>query len=587
MSSVRTSGRMRSASRRLAGAFAVCSGASLISVISLAGCFSVADGVPPPLDQFYYPTSLAVSPGQKTLYVVNSDFDLQFSGGTVQALDLERLREATRSLRVALNEGAAGVPDPKPAADACEKQSPALRANDNPALYPGPCSPVDAVKYVKKAVVIGAFASDAKLIVRPEPCKDIDPAAPVTRQGPKARLFISVRGDPSVTYFDVPDDREIFCDASPTPLDPDRTALLSCGSESNGGRCTTSHLVGKDPSTSERELTLEVDPYGLDADERGEAIVVAHQTKAGASLIVNDWDGIPALQFFASNLALGPTDIGAAPIPLLVQENQAQFASGGTKGDVGRIDYTPAFVVSYRAASEFGILRFENDLGSSPARPFLSRGSATGIATTASSTDSRGVKVDGSARRACELACGDVDRKACLRACAENNPLGVYMANRAPAALVIGRIETKFTEATDANGDVIVTGAYEIPSFYDSVPLAFGTSHVEVGHVVDKNGQLSPRIFAVTFDSRFVFSYDPEARRVDAIIRTGRGPHAITFDSGIEDLGNGQTRPYSTMYVSHFTDSYLGVVDLDMNNPTTFGSIYMTLGTPVPPKGSQ
>jgi len=582
MTSVRTSGRGRTASLHLVGALAACSGAGLIT---LAGCFSIADGVAPPLDKFYYPTALAVSPGQKTLYVVNSDFDLQYSGGTVQALDLVKLRETSGLLRKALNDGAAAA-EPTAIAQVCKDVNLKLEANDNPALYPGPCSPVDSVPFVKTAVLIGAFASDAKLIVRPDPCRDVDPDAPVKRQGQKARLFISVRGDPSVTYFDVPDDREVFCDGSATPLEADKTELLSCGSESNGGRCATSHLVGKDPSTSERELTLEVDPYGLDADERGEALVVAHQTVAGASLIVNDWDGIPALQFFASNLALGPTDIGAAPIPLLVQENQAKFAAGGTKGDVGRIDYTPAFVVSYRAASEFGILRFENDLGSSPARPFLSRGLSVGIATTASSTDSRGVKVDGSQRRACEEACGDVDRQACLRTCVEKNPLGVYMANRAPAALVIGRIETKFTEALDANGDVVVTGAYELPSFYESVPLAFGTSHVELGHVVDKNGKLSPRIFAVTFDSRFVFSYDPEARRVDAIIRTGRGPHAITFDSGFEDV-SGQKRPYSTMYISHFTDSYLGVVDLDMNNPTTFGSIYMTLGQPVPPKGSQ
>jgi hypothetical protein len=142
------------------------------------------------------------------------------------------------------------------------------------------------------------------------------------------------------------------------------------------------------------------------------------------------------------------------------------------------------------------------------------------------------------------------------------------------------------TEAAGPNG-VEVTGAYELPTFHDSVPLAFGASRVELGHVVDTQGRIARRIFAVTFDTRFVFSYDPEARRVDAIIRTGRGPHAITFDSG-EELGeDGIMHPYATAYISHFTDSYVGVVDLDMNNRATFGSIYMTLGKPVPPKGSQ
>lgn len=566
MSSVRNFGRVRYAANHYAGALIACACASFVS---LAGCFTVADGVPPPLDQFYYPTGLVVSPGRTTLYVANSDFDLQYSGGTLQALDLAALRKASRSLRVALNEGAAMQP-PRATLDACKAQTPALSANSNTALYPAPCSPVALGPFVKNTVTIGAFASAATLALRPDPCEN----------GRGARLFVAVRGDPSVTYFDVTDDREVSCGSPAIPLAPaspcaESLGCLSCGSESNGGRCTTSHLIGKDPALSQRDLTLPVDPYGMAVDDRGESIVVAHQTQQTGSLIVNRWDGIPALEYYTTSLSPGPTDIGALPIPLLVEENR------------DRIEYTPAFVVSYRSAPEFTLLRYEDDSGSSPPRPFLTRGLSAGVATTASSTDSRGVAIDSTERRACEDACGVADRNVCLRSCAENHPLGVYMANRAPAALVIGRIETKFTEVSDANGGVQVTGAYEIPTFYDSVPLAFGTSHVELGHVVDSTGRLSRRIFAVAFDSRFVFSYDPDLRRIDAIIRTGRGPHAIAFDNG-EELGeDGQMHPYATMYVSHFTDSYVGMVDLDMNNRTTFGSIYMTLGKPVPPKGSQ
>ncbi len=579
MSSVRNFGRVRYAANHYAGALIACVCAS---IASLGGCFTVADGVPPPLDQFYYPTALVVSPGRTTLYVANSDFDLQYSGGTLQALDLVTLRKATRTLRVALNEGAAMSP-PRATGDACSAQSPALAASSNTALYPGPCSPVALDPFVKNTVTIGAFASEAMLALRPDPCQN----------GRGARLFVTVRGDPSVTYFDVTDDRALSC-VPPGAESPcaDPTGCLSCGSEANGGRCATSHLVGKDPAQSQRELTLPVDPYGLDVDDRGESIVVAHQTQQTASLIVNRWDGVPALEYYTESLSPGPTDIGALPIPLLVEEDRAKSAMDKTPP---KISYTPAFVVSYRSSPEFTVLRYQKD-DAAPSRPFLTRGLSTGVATTASSTDSRGVAIDGAERHACEQACAVADaadmaavaaRKACLRSCVENNPLGVYMANRAPAALVIGRIETKFTEASDANGGVEVTGAYEVPTFHDSVPLAFGSSHVEIGHVIDKQGRLSRRIFAVTFDSRFVFSYDPDLRHVDAIIRTGRGPHAIAFDSG-EELGeDGQKHPYATMYVSHFTDSYVGVVDLDMNNRTTFGSIYMTLGKPVPPKGSQ
>lgn len=558
------------------------------SFVGLAGCFSAADGLSPPDKQFYYPTALAVSPGRTTLYVINSDFDLQYSGGTVQALDLVALRQTTSALRNALNDNLAAE-DPKGMDVVCKAQTPALSRNDNTALYPGPCTPVDVVPFVKNSVEIGAFASSATLAVQADPCDE-------KKGGRAARLFIPVRGDPSVTYIDVTDDRDIVCNSTPLPpaspcgTDPAKAlSCLSCGAETNSGRCASTHLIGVDPSRSVRELTLTVDPYGIDGDERGEAFVVMHQTQQTASLIVNDFNEDvslktgPRLQYATASLSAGPTDTAALPIPKLIRENNRLYGVN----DAERIDYSPAFVVSYRSTSEFTLIRYEDDLGAPRPRPFLTRSLSIGITTTASAQDSRGVVVDGSERQACEDACGATEREACLRSCAETHPLGVYMANRAPAALVIGRVDTVFAEASDGNGGVKVTGAYEIPSFNDSVPLAFGASRVEFGHVVDEQGRLARRIFVVTFDSRFVFSYDPDQRRVDAIIRTGRGPHAVVFDSGQEPGPDGQMRAYSTMYVAHFTDSYVGVVDLDMRNRATFGSMYMTLGKPVPPKGSQ
>ncbi|HRI70153.1 MAG TPA: hypothetical protein PK156_38245, partial [Polyangium sp.] len=346
MSFVRNFGRVRFAANHFAGVLLASLG---VGVVSLAGCFSVADGVPPPLEKFYYPTGLAVSPGRTTLYVTNSDFDLQYSGGTVQALDLAALRQTERKLRLDLAEGAAMNP-PRATAKACAAQTPALSANDNTALYPGPCSPVAVEPFVKSTMVIGAFASATTLAVRPNPCVD-------KKRG--ARLFVTVRGDPSVTYFDVTDDREISCDPSGEPLAPsspcaEPLGCLSCGATANGERCTSSHLIGTDPTRSQRELTLPVDPYGIDVDERGESIVIAHQTEQTASLVVNRWDpdsehglaDVPALEYTTGNVSAGPTDIAALPIPLLADENRAQVA------------YSPAFVVSYRSAPEFTLLRY-------------------------------------------------------------------------------------------------------------------------------------------------------------------------------------------------------------------------------------
>ncbi|MDI3289911.1 hypothetical protein [Polyangium sp. 15x6] len=545
-------------------------------LVGLGGCFSVADGVPPPLDAFYYPTGLVVSPGRTALYVANSDFDLQYNGGTVFALDLVKLRADTDKLRQAILDAAASpASSGDPTAAACGTLG--VGRNDNTTLYPGPCAPVALSSYLQngKVVTIGAFATDAVIAVKPNPCDD----------GRGARLFVPVRGDPSVTYFDITDDREISCDGAPLPAASpcSGTVCLECGATSSGGRCSRDFLVGRDPSDSQRDLTLPVEPFGIAVDERGESIVVVHQTEQTASLIVNRWESEPALEHYVTGLPPGPTDLAAIPITRLAEENR------------GTIDYTPAFGVSYRSSAVFDVLRYNDDGGSSPARPFVTRSASVGIGTTASSTDSRGVAIDGTERRACEDACptGAV-RSGCLRACAEDNPLGIYMANRAPAALVIGQIETKFTEREGPNGPE-VTGAFDVVSFHDSVPLAFGSSRVEMGRVIGLDGRPAWRVFALAYDSSFVFSYDPASRRVDNVIKTGRGPHAIAFDTERlrDEAGNlvldAQGNPiwYSTMYVGHFTDSYVGVVDLDMRNHATFGAMYMSLGKPVPPKESQ
>src|SRR6185503_3847296 len=84
-----------------------------------AGCFIADTGASPPHDEFYFPTGLIVSPGGKTLYVINSDFDLQYTGGTVLAVDLgvdpnNGLRPKLKSLLHTLHD----VTDGKLVADA-------------------------------------------------------------------------------------------------------------------------------------------------------------------------------------------------------------------------------------------------------------------------------------------------------------------------------------------------------------------------------------------------------------------------------------------------------------------------------------
>src|SRR4051794_21595507 len=60
--------------------------------VTTASCYSTGDGSPPPLRSLYYPVGLQVSQGGTVLYAANSDFDLQYNGGTLQSYDLALIR---------------------------------------------------------------------------------------------------------------------------------------------------------------------------------------------------------------------------------------------------------------------------------------------------------------------------------------------------------------------------------------------------------------------------------------------------------------------------------------------------------------
>src|ERR1700691_5380384 len=89
----------RATARRLVlqAAF-VLPGMAGVSMLSPACYSSGAGGTDPPTTTFYFPVGLAVSAGGHVLYAANSDFDLQWNGGTIQSYDLFRLRHDTAEL---------------------------------------------------------------------------------------------------------------------------------------------------------------------------------------------------------------------------------------------------------------------------------------------------------------------------------------------------------------------------------------------------------------------------------------------------------------------------------------------------------
>jgi len=534
---------------------------------------------------------IAVSPGGNALYIVNSDFDLQFNGGTVVAIDLKPLREFLRPL---------WGPDPSnPPSDPCL----GLGYNPNTILVPGPCAPLDlghppggGPSLVRNWTKIGAFATDLIYVCRPT-----DEAALITGMGytgsagfgrsrcrgtdpdpaRHARLFVPVRGDPSLTFFDVDDDR----DGQVPPF------TLDCGQATHNGRCSDLFRSGIDANDNTRDLTLPAEPFGIAVSDRTDALVVTHQAlgSISASLFTGPGgagtvlDGKPTLQFIYSGSNVPPaTGVVALPIPAaIVRElqgiNRDRLAAGepllGLTEWLAQTNYQQGFGVAYRGQAHVDVYRFFDDSFAAPARPFLTRSSLRNFDVLPAGTDSRDVVVDDSERVACESDCqarageANFDLDACNLSC-EQVPLGAYLTNRTPPSLVIGQVLPANSTISD-----------ESLAFFGAIPLPVGPSRVVVGQIHDRRDPPDvrrPRIFAICFDSRVIVMYDPLEHRVDGQIRTGRGPHSLVMDP---------KEPIA--YVSHFTDSYVGLIDLDQAHPNTFGSIVASIGNLSVPRESK
>jgi hypothetical protein len=60
----------------------------------LGACFPPGEGIDPPPNRFYFPVGVAIDGDASHLFVVSSDFDLQFNAGRVHSFDLVELKKA-------------------------------------------------------------------------------------------------------------------------------------------------------------------------------------------------------------------------------------------------------------------------------------------------------------------------------------------------------------------------------------------------------------------------------------------------------------------------------------------------------------
>jgi hypothetical protein len=557
------------------------------------GCYPAAgEGVDPPAFSFYFPVGLAVSKGGNVLYAVNSDFDLQWNGGTIQSLDLRLIRRHTvMAIKDPTDPNLPLAIVPDGGVNNCPNGPPVITTFNDAGVEPGwACSPpTNAARYMRDSIAIGAFATDAQVSIVHRP----DDAT-------KSRLFVPVRGDASLTWADVVDD-----DPNVAPLESDTPDTytpfnLDCGARDVHRRCARNHSVGNDATQQgdTRLLTMPGEPFGMAQSDDGQAIVITHQSDQFSSLFSTFTPNLvapdavdPALQYVLQGVPTG--GIGIAAIPHDLDAFPQCVANPADPSCLALIP-RPAFLQTSRASGLVALVRFYDDIGSQgPStlfRPFIQNEADYGLNVNAGTTDfARGIAIDPSPRIRCKAKLGASPAPADLVACAQL-PARVFVASRGPNSLIIGEVGEPITQGGSYAPDFAV--------FNTTFPLDPGPSAVKMGAIVDKNGNLALRVFIVLFDSNEIIDYDPDQGQIEAIIPVGLGPFAIAFDpfdftaaalgQHVATDPNDNIKKYRFAYVASFTQSYMQVIDLDNSTPdkSTWATVVYTVGVPTSPKGS-
>jgi hypothetical protein len=521
-----------------------CVGAGVLAL----GCFPTTDGDLVPLDRMSFPVAVTLSSGGDRLYVANSDSELQYNTGSLLVLDAKRIRallpqscwtdaDCSGALHCDDAEGEGTFLCVDKRGSACGElgaSTPTQRAQT-----PGPCGYADLGKYelVRAAARLPPFVTDMAY------------SRWVNSDGEqRARLYMPVRGDATLHWADVEDD------ANGTG------PVLDCGQKSDPrGACDADHGRGnEDHERTPQGDALPTEPSGIAVSPDGRLILMGHQTVGQASIFVNDAKG-PELSYVLDDLAFNPIGVAAIPPP--------RYAS------VADLDYAPGFLLTYRRGSQetprIDLLRYVESEGIDP---YLKLAATTTVTTNQTGTDCRGVAVDATTRQACEASCetagpctaADTACVDCLKDCALE-PLDVYVANRTPSTLLVGVTRPGLT----------ATGSDDVPDLSDAEALRGSPSRVVAGSVIGMDGRPERRVFVLTFESRFLYIYNPLTASVEVRVQTGRGPQGFVVDAA-RGLG----------YLAHYSDSYVGVVDLDRRH-ATYGQLLLNVGQPVSPQSSQ
>ena len=480
----------------------------------LSACALNQEGVPPPSNDIFFPAGARVDATGNWLYVTNSNSDLRYNDGTLVLVNLDRARM----------DRAKGDWSPCPEINY-------IRPADAPTSTPLCCwDPLDRYalncesrQYVGASVRIGSFAGS--MAFRPDgQCKD-SPATPCD-----GRLFVTVRGNSSITYVDA-------------TVQADGTPKLRCSTSDSGPfeECDEDHRITQRPAPEENhtpvdlpdaaKVNLPEEPYALALDivnnlehpELGYQRLLVGHLRGGALSLIDVMADPPRLIGFYNNL-MPPDQIGQRGVTSLINTSPGNFYAGSR--------FSPRVV----GVATAGQSSNSNDRAAAEALDnIVVVGNGAQYVSTLSGSETRGIA---------------------FIPPVSDDPAGTAQANLAFVLQRVPPILLKFEGANQFPVDALET--CNSPTF-----------------LYQQGDGVNMRLYINCFEDGEVYVFDPRVPRLVDIIEVGRGPAGLAFPPrNTADDGK-------LMYVVGFGANNISVVDIEPGSATE-NHVIQRIGFPSP-----
>ena len=522
-----------------------------------AACSLNQQGVDPPADTFFYPSTAVPDPTSTWLYVANSNADLRYNDGTLVAVDLVNAaadRAQGSGVLPAAGGPVLGVSGPTQTWGLCPQEdyvNPLSRSDPQSCcwdLLDANILNCDERRYVQSqsTVRIGSFA--AGMIWQPycpDPCNAncAQPTAPSTSvvqpgQPLAGRIFVGVRGDTSLTWADVT-----------APVPSGSPPSFVCGQTSNESlaECGGAHriitalgqvLTTEMNDNSAPAVNLPDEPYALRIDPDHGLLYVGHL--AGSTATV-DTGGVSLFDVSGTGAGTPLDPAFIAPFPSPFSPNSA-----GAFGITALEPHPPlgqplgTSNVMFASSRYLPLVASIGTFGTLPPDP-------TGCPISNSD-----VVVEPAGN---SLNPGLVGSE--MRGMAFIDPPTPSVPNMTPAPpAAASRVYALERVPPDLVGfDIATNGA----GTTTAIPTDFSETCSSPTFLYQHDAGDGPRLYVNCFDTGEIYVFDPAVPTLITTFQIGRGPGGMVFDS---------VRPLA--YVIGFSDNNFSVVDLAPGSQTQY-----------------